>query len=186
MITTHRSRSLKCCRLLAAPLVVALAVTACSSSAKNSATVGATVGASTTTAVGSTTAVSSTSIMPNCDGLAAPATISTAVGVPVAPGQVTGSGTCQYLGLNDQSKSVTLSKLVTAADQQNWNDLQTTLGAPAPYADPALPGALLGADGTLYLTTKGAIYAAQVNVTGGAAKDQVAQAAALLKTWAAG
>jgi hypothetical protein len=121
--------------------------------------------------------------MPTCDGLASPQTIGTAVGAPVAPGQVTGSGTCQYLGLNDQSKSVTLSKLITSSDQSNWNDLQTSLGAPTPYTDSALPGALLGADGTLYLTAKGVIYAAQVNITGGAAKDQVALAAALLKTW---
>jgi hypothetical protein len=181
MITTLRSRSLKGIALIAAPLVCALALAACSSS-KSSTPVGATVGASTTSAV-ATTVVTSTSLMPNCDGLASPATISTAVGVPVAPGQVTGSGTCQYLGVNDQSKSVTLSKLITAGDQSNWNDLQASLGAPTPYTDSALPGALLGADGTLYLTSKGVIYAAQVNVTGGAPKDQAAQAAALLKTW---
>jgi hypothetical protein len=48
-----------------------------------------------------------------------------------------------------------------------------------------LPGALLGTDGTLYVTSNGAIYAAQVNVTGAAAKDQAPQAAALLKAWLA-
>jgi hypothetical protein len=186
MITTLRRRSLEVATLTVVSLLCALVLAACGSSSKTDTTVGATVGASTTSvAGGSTTAASSTSLMPTCDGLADPKVITTAVGVPVAPGQVNGAGTCQYLGLNDQSKSVTLSKLVDAGDQANWNDLQTSLGAPTPYTDPALPGALLGADGTLYLTSNGAIYGAQVNVTGGAAKDQAPQAAALLKAWLA-
>jgi hypothetical protein len=171
--------------LVVVPLFCAFALAACGSSSHTATPVGATVGASTTSGV-ATTAVSSTSIMPTCDGLADPKVISAAVGVPVAPGQVTGAGTCQYLGLNDQSKSVTLSKLTAQVDQANWADLQTSLGAPAPFTDAALPSALLGADGTLYLTSNGAIYAAQVNVTGGAAKDQAPQAAAVLKAWLAG
>ena len=46
-----------------------------------------------------------TTFMPDCAGMPTPAAIGAAVGVPVGDGQVTGSGTCQYLGLNDQSKS---------------------------------------------------------------------------------
>lgn len=181
IITLRRSA------LLVAPLALTLALAACGGSSNSSTTVGATVGQSTTSiAGGSTIPASTTSIMPTCDTLASPKLIGTAVGVPVAPGQVTGSGTCQFLGLNDQSKSVTLAKLTTAVDQANWNDLQSSLGAPAPYADPALPGAVLGVDGTLYITSNGTMFTAQVNVTGGAAKDQAQLAAALLKAWLAG
>jgi hypothetical protein len=121
--------------------------------------------------------------MPTCDSLIDPKLLLGAVGIPMAPGKVIGAGTCQDLGLNDQSKSVTLAKLTGAVDQSNWNDLQSSLGAPTPYTDPTLPGAQLGADGTLILMSNGAIYGAQVNITGGAAKDQVAQAAAILKVW---
>jgi hypothetical protein len=179
MITTLRRPA-----LVVGPLLCALALAACASSSKSATPVGATVGASTTIDA-STTAASTTTIMPTCAGLPDPKVIGPAVGVPVAPGQVSGAGTCQYLGLNDQSKSVTVSKLVAAVDQATWNDLQTSLGAPTPFTDPALPGAVLGADGTLYLTANATIYAVQVNVTGGAAKDQAPQAAALLKAWLA-
>jgi hypothetical protein len=180
MITTLRHRA-----LVVAPLLWALTLAGCGSSSNTATNVGATVGASTTSGV-STTAAPTTTIMPTCDGLAAPKIISAAVGIPVAPGQVTGSGTCQYLGLNDQAKFVSLSKLTAQVDQANWNDLQTSLGAPTPFADAALPTALLGVDGSLWVTSKGAVYIAQVNVTGGAAIEQAPQAAALLKAWLAG
>lgn len=165
-------------------LAGALALTACGSSSGGSSGGASTVGPSTTRSTGS--ALPTTTVMPDCGSLPTPAVIGAAVGAPVAAGQVTGSGSCQYLGVNDQSKSVTLAKYVSAGDQATWNDLQASLGAPAPYADPALPGALLGVDGTLYVTSNGAIYAALVNVTGGPAKDQAPAAAKLLATWLAG
>lgn len=109
--------------------------------------------------------------------------ISTAVGVPLADGQVTGSGTCQYLGLNDQSKSVTLSVFTDPVDQAAFTDLQASLGAPTPYTDPALAGAQVGVDSTLFITANGAVYTVLTNVTGGAASEQVALSAAVLTLW---
>jgi hypothetical protein len=113
------------------------------------------------------------------------ADISAIVGVPMADGTVVGSGSCQYLGANDQTKVVSLSLFLTAADQANWNDLQASLGTPTPYSDPALAGALTAPDGTLYLTANDAIYAAKVEVNGTPAPQQVPVAAQLLGRWLA-
>ena len=124
-----------------------------------------------------------TTFMPDCSQMPTAADISAVVGAPMAEGTVVGSGSCQYLGANDQSKVVSLALFLSAVDQANWNDLQASLGTPTPYADPPLPGALTGPDGTLYVTANSAIYTAKVEVNGAPATQQVAVAAQLLARW---
>lgn len=139
---------------------------------------GSDTGASTS-AVGQTT----TTFMPDCAQMPTVADISAVVGVPMAEGTVVGSGSCQYLGANDQSKVVSLALFLTPTDQANWNDLQASLGTPVPYADPGVPGALTAPDGTMWVTANGAIYTAKVEVTGAPASQQLGLAAQLLARW---
>ena len=124
-----------------------------------------------------------TTFMPDCSQMPTAADISAVVGAPMAEGTVVGSGSCQYLGTNDQTKVVSLALFLSAVDQANWNDLQASLGTPTPYADPSLPGALTALDGTLYVSANGAIYTAKVEVNGAPATQQVAVAAQLLARW---
>ncbi|MFM2078850.1 MAG: hypothetical protein RJA49_2740 [Actinomycetota bacterium] len=135
-------------------------------------------------ATGPTTTIApTTTFMPDCAGMPTPAAIGAAIGVPVADGQVTGSGTCQYLGLNDQSRTVTLSLFTDPADQAAFNDLQSSLGAPKPYKDAKIPGAEVGADSTLFVTANGAIYTVLTLVTDQSPAEQVPLSAALLAEW---
>jgi len=126
-----------------------------------------------------------TSFMPDCSLMPTAADISADVGVPLADGTVVGSGTCQYLGVNDQSLIVLLALYLDPADQAAFNDLQASLGTPVAYMDPALTNAFIGADATLFVNANGAIYAARVAVTGGTAAEQVPLAAKVLTRWLA-
>lgn len=151
--------------------LVVLSATACSG--------GSDTGASTSAAGEQTT----TTFMPDCTQMPTAADISALVGVPMAEGTVVGSGSCQYLGANDQSKVVSLALFLTPTDQANWNDLQSSLGTPVPYADPGVPGALTAPDGTMWVTANGAIYTAKVEVNGTPASQQLGLAAQLLARW---
>lgn len=174
-------------RILALSAVVALSV-ACSGggddggdASGSSGLTGSTVGQSSTTV--STTIAPTTTFIPDCSIMPSATDLSALVGVPVSDGFVTGAGTCQFLGLNDQSKSLTLAMLTDAGDQAAWADLQASLGTPTPFDDPALPGALVGADSTLYIVTNGATYTVLTLVTGASAAEQIPLSAAVLKAW---
>ena len=174
-------------RILALSAVAALTV-ACSGGGDGDASdtsgiTGSTVGQSSTTV--STTIAPTTTFIPDCSIMPSAADLSALVGVPVADGYVTGAGTCQFPGLNDQSKYLTLAKLTDAGDQAAWADLQASLGTPTPFDDPALPGALVGADSTLYIVADGATYTVLTLVTGASAAEQVPLSAAVLKAWLA-
>jgi hypothetical protein len=124
-----------------------------------------------------------TSFIANCAHMPSAKDISAAVGVPMADGQVIGAETCEYLGLNDQSKTVRLSKFADAGDQAQFTDLQSSLGASKPLKDPALPNAMVGATSTVYITANGSIYTVQTAVTDGTPASQVPLSVALLKSW---
>lgn len=126
-----------------------------------------------------------TTFMADCALMPTAADISAAVGVPLAEGTVTGAGTCQYLGVNDQSLNVLLAIHLDPADQAAFTDLQASLGTPVAYMDPALSGAFVGADATLFVTANGAIHTARVEVTGGPATEQIPLAAKVLARWLA-
>jgi len=172
-------------RILALSAVVALSA-ACSGggdgdASESSGISGSTVGQSSTTV--STTIAPTTTFIPDCSIMPNATDLSALVGVPVSDGFVTGAGTCQFLGLNDQSKSLTLAQLTDAGDQAAWADLQASLGTPTPFDDPALPGALVGADSTLYIVTNGATYTVLTLVTGASAAEQIPLSAAVLTAW---
>lgn len=172
-------------RIIALSAVLALA-SACSGggdgdAADTTGLPGSTVGQSSTTV--STTIAPTTTFIPDCSAMPNAADLSTLVGVPMSDGFVVGAGTCQFLGLNDQSKAVTLAMLTDAGDQAAWADLQASLGTPTPFDDPALAGALVGADSTLYIVTNGATYTVLTLATGASAAEQIPLSAAVLKFW---
>ncbi|HAP77538.1 MAG TPA: hypothetical protein DCR14_15840 [Acidimicrobiaceae bacterium] len=127
------------------------------------------------------TAGPTTTFMPTCAGMPDPATISSLVGIPVADGEVVEAGTCQFLGVNDQSRVVFLKALIDPTDQAEFTDLQSSLGESVPMADPA--GSMMGPDGTVYLTSNGTIYTVLTMVTDGSPVEQAPQSAAVLKAW---
>ena len=172
-------------RAIAITSLAALLIVACSDDS-DEAGGGDTTVAGATLAPGETVAPTiapTTTYIPDCGMMPTAGDISAAVGVPMADGQVVGSGTCQYLGLNDQSLLVTLSLFTDPADQATFADLQASLGAPTPYADPALVGAQVSVDSTLFITANGLLYTVFTNVTGAPLNEQVALSAAVLAKW---
>ena len=113
------------------------------------------------------------------------ADLTAAVGVPLSEGQVTASGTCQYLGLNDQSKVLTLSLFTDPVDQASFTDLQSSLGAPVPLADSPISGVMVGADSSVFVSANNAMYVVLTQVTSGTAADQVPLSVAVLQKWLA-
>lgn len=132
-----------------------------------------------------TTVAPTTTFMPTCGEMPAVADIAAAVGVPLGAGEVVETATCQYSGLNDQSQVVTVAHLTDPGDQASFNDLQFSLGAATPLNDPALPDAMVGVDGTVFLTVDGTIYKVRTEVTGGTPVEQAALSAAVLQHWLA-
>lgn len=166
-----------------------LAAAACSDDA--AAPTGTAVGgAAATAAPGETLAPDAsiapqTTFIPDCAGMPAPADLSALVGIPLDVGQVSGAGTCEFFGLNDQSRYVILSKLTDPADQAAFADSEATLGVAVPLNDPALAGAMIGNAAAVYITANGALYSVQTAVTDAAPADQVPLSVAVLKMWLA-
>ena len=91
------------------------------------------------------------------------ADLTAAVGLPMDVGQVTAPTTCQFLGLNDQSRSITLTI----------------------FTDPEIAGAMVGPEFVLYISANSALYVVQARVTGGDLAGEIAPASAILKRWLA-
>ncbi len=113
------------------------------------------------------------------------ADLTAAVGLPMDVGQVTAPTTCQFLGLNDQSRSITLTIFTDPVDIATFNDLQTSLGASTPSTDPEIAGAMVGPEFVLYISANSALYVVQARVTGGDLAGEIAPASAILKRWLA-
>jgi hypothetical protein len=161
-------------------------VAACSDDGSSSPTgsnpAGATVAPGGTTVTGETFAPQTT-FMPDCVQMPSAADLSAQVGVPMDLGQVTGSGTCEFLGLNDQSRSVVLSLLVDPNDQAAFLDVQASLGVAVPLNDPALVDAMIGGNSVLYVTTAKGLYSVQTMVTDATPAEQLPLSVAVLKQW---
>lgn len=126
-----------------------------------------------------------TTFMPDCAAMPTAADLSTIVGLPLDDGHVTGSGTCEFLGLNDQSRSVVLAMLTDPGDQASFTDLQSSLGAVTPLDDSELAGASVSANSTVFVTANGALYSVLTSVTDGTPAEQVPLSVAVLKRWLA-
>jgi hypothetical protein len=164
--------------------IASIGIAACSGGSSTTATTITTIFAGGT-APGGGTFGPTTTFMPTCTEMPSVTAIASASGLAIAAGVVSGSGTCQYLGLNDQTKSIGLSKFTTDADKASFTDLQSSLGAATPVTDPALPNAFVGANHVVFATVNGVIYVVKSYITDGGAAD-VPASEAVLKVWLAG
>ncbi len=165
-----------------------IAASACSSDDKDANPAGVTIPAGATLAPGEA-AVSSeplapqTTTIPDCGQMPTNTELSTLVGVPLDLGFVTGSRTCEFTGLNDQSRSVVLSLFTDPADQASFLDLQASLGEPTALDDAELAGAMVGGNSVVYLSTPEGLYTVRTTVTDATAAEQVPLSIAVLKHW---
>jgi hypothetical protein len=137
-----------------------------------------------TTIIGGTFAPQTT-FMPDCAAMPTAADLSSLVGVPLDEGHVAGAGTCEYLGINDQSRSVLLALLTDPGDQAAFADLQSSLGVATPLDDPELAGASVSPSSAVYITANGALYSVLTMVTDAPPAEQVPLSVAVLKRWLA-
>ena len=126
-----------------------------------------------------------TTFMHNCSSMPSPAALSTLVGIPLADGTVIATGTCEFRGLNDQSRVITLGLLIDPVDQANFHDLVASVGTTTPLGDANVPAATLGPDSTVFALVNDAIYTVQTNVTDAPVADQIATSVAILGAWLA-
>lgn len=126
-----------------------------------------------------------TTFMADCGRMPTTADLLTATGVPFGEGLVSGPATCDYLGLNDQSKSITLSIFSTPEEIAEFNDLLASTGTPTPLNDPAVPDAQISPDYSVFVTANNAIYVVRTRITGADPTAEVAPAAAILAKWLA-
>lgn len=124
-----------------------------------------------------------TTFIVSCGGMPDAPTLSAIVGIPLADGQVIGAGTCEFRGLNDQTRVITLGFLSDPGDQATFNDLQLSLGASTPLNDPTLVNALIDPTSLLYINTGGGIYTVRTAITDAAPAEQVPLSAAVLHAW---
>jgi hypothetical protein len=117
--------------------------------------------------------------MPTVDDLSA------MVGVPLAEGRVTGAGTCEYLALDDEHRSLVLVLLTDPVDQAAFADAQASAGVPTPLDDPELAGASVAASSAVYITANGALYSVLTTVTDAPPAEQVPLSVIVLERWLA-
>jgi hypothetical protein len=131
----------------------------------------------------STTLGPTTTFMHNCTQMPTVTELSTLVGVPLSPGAVTGTGTCQYNALNNQSKFVLLSLLTAKADILAFQDLQNSLGASKPLIVKGAKGARVGADHSVWVDMNHTLYVVRTNVTAKPPVLQVPLSGKVLERW---
>jgi len=131
----------------------------------------------------STTLGPTTTFMHNCTQMPTVTELSKLVGVPLAPGAVTGTGTCQYNALNNQSKFVLLTLLTAKADILAFQDLQHSLGASQPLIVKGAKGARVGADHSVWVDMNHTLYVVRTNVTAKPPVLQVPLSVKVLERW---
>ncbi|MEI7547194.1 MAG: hypothetical protein WCK21_03940 [Actinomycetota bacterium] len=162
---------------LAALTIGLVLVTACTDSGSKS---GKNSGDATTTVF---TLAPTTTFMPDCRPMPTPAALSAIVGIPMADGTVIATGTCEYRGLNDQTRVVTLSLFTDPADQAAFKDLVASVGSTLPLAGSSVAGAAVGPDARVFVAANNAIYAVQTNVTNAPMSQQVSTSVKVLAAW---
>ena len=124
-----------------------------------------------------------TTFIADCAQMPEPAALSAIVGIPLADGQVVEAGTCQFLGLNDQTRVLTLTQLTDPADQASFTDLVSSLGPSTPLADPTLANAMIDPTSLVYITANNAIYSVRTLVNDTTPAEQVPLSVAVLHLW---
>lgn len=126
-----------------------------------------------------------TTFMPDCATMPTPAELSAVVGIPLDVGLVIATGTCEFRGLNDQSRVVTLSLFTDAVDQANFNDLLASVGPNTPLGDATVPAATVGPSNSIFVTTPAGIYVVVTAITDQPLDQQYGLSAAVLAMWMA-
>lgn len=124
-----------------------------------------------------------TTFIPDCAQMPAASALSGIVGIPLSDGEVIATGTCQFLGLNEQQRVITLSLFTIPGDQETFNDLQLSLGASTPLADPTLVNAFIDPTSLVYINANGAIYTVRTLITDATPAEQVPLSVAVLHLW---
>jgi len=124
-----------------------------------------------------------TTFIENCSQMPSAPALSGIVGIPLADGQVVGAGTCQFLGLNEQSRVITLALLTDIGDQTIFNDLQVSLGPSTPLTDPTLVNAFVDPTSLVYINANGSIYTVRTLITDATPAEQVPLSVAVLHVW---
>ncbi|MDO8391763.1 MAG: hypothetical protein Q7V57_14895 [Actinomycetota bacterium] len=169
-------------RPLLAVLVATLALaTACSDDGSNSGADGSSSGA--TDPITGEPLGPSTTALANCAPMPAPEELAAIVGIPLDVGNLITLGTCEYRGLNDQSRVITLARLTDPGDQAAFNELVASTGTTTPLADATLAGAILGPDDTVFVVASDAIYTVRANVNDSPTAEQVPLSLAVLAMW---
>lgn len=126
-----------------------------------------------------------TTFMPDCAPMPSPAELGAILGLPLDDGIVIATGTCEFRGLNDQNRVVTLSLLTDPVDIANFNDLVASVGTTAPLNDPAAPTAMIGPNHQVLAITDRGIYGVVTQVNDSTPQEQYALSAAVLAAWLA-
>ena len=124
-----------------------------------------------------------TTYIANCSMMPASAAISAIVGIPLDDGTVVAAGTCDFRGLNEQNRIISLGLLQDPADIAAFNDLQLSLGASAPLNDPLLANVLVDPTQLVYVNANGWVYTVRSLITDAPPAEQVPLSAAVLRMW---
>ena len=124
-----------------------------------------------------------TTFIANCAQMPAPAALSAIVGIPLDDGTVVAAGTCDFRGVNEQNRLITLSLLQDPGDIASFNDLELSLGASAPVADPTLPNILVDPTSLVYIGANGWMYTVRATITDATPAEQVPLSVAVLHLW---
>ena len=113
----------------------------------------------------------------------APSALSAIVGIPLDDGTVVAAGTCDFRGVNEQNRLITLSLLQDPGDIAAFNDLELSLGASAPLADPTLANILVDPTSLVYIGANGWMYTVRALITDATPADQIPLSVAVLHLW---
>jgi len=138
-----------------------------------------------TNAITGDTLDTQTTFMADCGQMPTPADLSAIVGIPLDIGRVIGPTSCEFLGLNDQSRFVALNLYLDAPGQTSFLEEQASLGGSVALNDLSLQGAMVATNGLVYVTANGAVYSVLTMVNDTTPAEQVPLSVTVLQRWLA-
>lgn len=127
-----------------------------------------------------------TTFMSDCAVMPTPDTLSAIVGIPLDAGIVIATGTCEFRGLNDQNRRVTLALYTDPVDVAAFNDLVASVGTTTPIADAPVAGMFIAPDFRIGLVVNNAVYTVQTTITDQTPEEQYPLSVAVLAAWVSG